>query len=139
MIAKRVITNRFTDFHLLNVAKTTSQPDARGPYMVIQTGSSPDDPEMRECSFALTRRGTWLHGYIFFMLPKSVRREIAVHETVADVMRIAEELMGKPVVESLDSLRDLLHGTGFSPSAEDSESEVLLEELKRRHPHEIQP
>jgi hypothetical protein len=87
----------------------------------------------------LLRPDTPRHGYIFFMLPKSVRREIAVHETVADVMQIAEELIGKPVVESLDSLRDLLHGTGFSPSAEDPESEALLSELKRRHPHEIQP
>jgi len=134
MIADRAITNHFPDFRLLNVASTTRHPEERGPYMVVQTGSAPDDPEMRECTFALTRRGTWLHCFLFFMMPKPVRRKIAVFETVADVTSLTEGLTGKPFVETMDSLPELLREADFHPAADDPASEALLAELRKPHP-----
>lgn len=128
--ASRTITNHFADFHLLNVASTTRHPDDRGPYMVVQTGSAPGDPELRECTFALTRRGTWLHCFLFFMMPRAVRRQIAVFESVAEVMALTEGLTGTPTVETLDSLPAVLRQAGFQPTADDPESRALMDALK---------
>ena len=125
------ISNRFSEFKLLELSKTTDHPDKRGPYMVAQTGSAPGDPAQRECTFALTKRGTWLHHYILFMLPQDVRDEIVVFETVAEVMDLAEGLVGTPVVETIESLGEMLHDNGFLPAAGDRATEVLLEEIRR--------
>lgn len=125
------ITNRFGDFKLLELSQTTDHPDKRGPYMVAQTGSAPDDPAQRECTFALTQRGTWLHHYILFMLPPDLRDEIVVFETVAEIMNLAEGLVGTPVVETIESLGQLLHDSGFQPQAGDRATEVLLEEIRQ--------
>lgn len=133
MTATRTITNHFPDFRLLNVAPTTAHPEQRGPFMVVQTGSAPADPQLRECTFALTHHGTWLHCFLFFLLPKPARRKIAVFETVADVMQLAEGLTGSPVVETMESLPKLLREAEFHPTADDPASEALLAELKQGH------
>ena len=125
------ITNRFGDFRLLELSKTTDHPDRRGPYMVAQTGSAPGDPTQRECTFALTKRGSWLHHYILFMLPPSLRDEIVVFETVAEVMELAEGLAGAPEVETIESLGQMLHERGFRPEAGDRTTEALLEEIRK--------
>jgi len=125
------ISNRFSDFKLLELSQTTDHPDKRGPYMVAQTGSAPGDPAQRECTFALTKRGTWLHHYILFMLPQDVRDEIVVFETVAEVMDLAEGLVGTPEVETIESLGQMLHDNGFQPEAGDRATEVLLEEIRQ--------
>lgn len=127
------ITNQFADFQLLEVGKTTAHPENRGPYMVVQTGSAPGDPELRECTFTLTHRGTWLHCYVFFMLPRPIRRQVAVFESVPEVMRLAGGLTGRPVVETIESLQELLREAGFKPTADDPASEALLKELKQKH------
>jgi len=138
MSVARTITNDFRDFHLLEVSKTTKHPERRGPYMVVQTGSAPGDPQMRECTFALTKRGTWMHCYVFFMLPRPIRRRVAVFESVPEVMQLAESLTGNPRVETLESLQELLGEAGFRPQADDPESKTLLAELKKRHPRDLQ-
>jgi hypothetical protein len=137
MSISSTITNNFTDFHLLEVSHTTRHPERRGPYMVVQTGSAPGDPEMRECTFALTRRGTWLHCYVFFVMPRELRRKVAVFESVPEVMQLAETLIGTPVVETIESLKQLLGEAGFQPLADDPESAALMAELKKRHPREV--
>lgn len=121
----RTITNRALDCRVLELSATTDHPERRGPYMVVQTGSAPDDPEHRECKFVLTRRGTWLHYYIFFMLPKDIRDEVAVFDSVNKVMELAESLSGKPRVESIESLRVILEEGDFQPDANDPATEAL--------------
>ncbi len=125
------ISNRYSDFQLLELSATTDHPEKRGPYMVAQTGSAPGDPEQRECTFALTRRGTWLHHYILFMLPPELRDRIVVFETVPEVIDLAEGLVGTPEVETIESLGQMLHESGFEPAAADRTTEVLLEEIQR--------
>lgn len=132
MSAAPTITNRFRDFQLLDVSKTTRHPEHRGPYMMIQHGSAPEDPQLRECTFTLTKRGTWLHCYVFFLLPKPVRRQVAVFETVPELMELAENLPSKPIVESVESLSTLLKEGGFSPTTEDAENMALWSTVNQR-------
>lgn len=133
----RTITNQFKDFRLLEVGKTTRHPERRGPYMVVQTGSAPGDPEFRECTFALTHKGTWMHCYVFFLLPRPLRRKIAVFESVPEVMNLAGGLTGDPVVETIESLQHLLRDAGFNPLADDPASEALMQDLRTRHPQAL--
>jgi len=125
------ITNRFSNFKLLELSKTQGHPGKRGPYMVAQTGSAPGDPALRECTFALTRRGSWLHHYILFMLPTELRDQIVVFESAAEAMDLVEKLAGTPVVETLDSLGELLRENGFQPQATDDTGDALLAEIRR--------
>ncbi len=130
----RVITNQYQDFHLLALGQLMSQGDQRGPFMWVQDGCAPDDPRQRSCSFVLTRRGTWLHYYLFLALPDPVRRHCALFETTAEAFDRAAALPGKPVIEDALSLPELIQLAGFTPSDSDATGRALLDELKRRHP-----
>lgn len=138
MFATRTITNSYQDFQLLELSRLLHT-DGRGPFMVVQEGAAPDDSAMRHCSFVLTRRGTWLHYYLFLALPEEVRRRIAMFDTVADVFARAEAMPAHVRVEDALSLQELLHDSGFEPGAADEQGRVLFEDLRRRHPGELLP
>jgi hypothetical protein len=86
MKAPKTITNSYHDFRILNVSKSTRHPQRRGRFMAIQEGSDPNDPQMRECTFVLTRGGTWMHCYLFLLLPGPLRRQ-AVFDTLRRARR----------------------------------------------------
>jgi hypothetical protein len=134
MTAAKTITNSYHDLRILNVSKSTRHPERRGPFMAIQEGSDPNDPQMRECTFVLTRRGTWMHCYLFLLLPRSLRRQAAVFEMPQDILALAEELSPKPVaIETAMSLHDLI-GSSVQELAGDDDptSRTLLAELRKR-------
>jgi len=139
MNASRTITNSFHDFHLLEISKTTHHPEKHGPFMVSQSGSAPGDPELRECTFVLTKRGTWMHLYIFFMMPNAMRHQVAVFDSAAEIMQLAETLVGKPVVETMESLPELLNDSGCNPAHDDPFSSALMEEVRKKHPKGLPP
>jgi len=139
MNATKTITNSFHDFHLLEISKTTHHPEKRGPFMVSQSGSAPGDPELRECIFVLTKRGTWMHLYIFFLMSHELRHRVAVFDSAAEVMQLAETLVGKPVVETMESLPELLNDSGCNPAHEDPVSSALMEEIRKKHPKGLPP
>ena len=134
MKAAKTITNSYRDFRILNVSKSTRHPERRGPFMAIQEGSDPNDPQMRECTFVLTRRGTWMHCYLFLLLPRTLRRQAAVFDTPQEILELAEELSQKPlVIETAMSLHDLI-GSDVQALAgdDDATSQTLLAELLKR-------
>ena len=139
MHVSKAITNSFQDFHLLEISKTTHHPEKHGPFMVSQSGSAPGDPELRECTFVLTKRGTWMHLYIFFLMPHTMRHQVAVFDSAAEVMQLAETLVGKPVVETMESLPQLLNDSGCNPAQEDPVSSALMEEIRKKHPKGLPP
>lgn len=133
MKTANAISNRYQDFQVLNLCQLVHHVDGRGPFMVTQDGCDPNDPTMRACSFVLTKRGTWLHFYLYLALPESVRQHCAHFETVADVLQRADALPGKVVVENAASLQELIREAGFEPDAADVTGQALLRELKKRH------
>ncbi|MFM8469989.1 MAG: hypothetical protein ACKODH_08465 [Limisphaerales bacterium] len=138
MLATRTYTNHYQDFQLLELSKLLHT-EGRGPFMVVQEGAAPDDSAMRHCSFVLTRRGTWLHYYLFLALPEEVRRRIAMFDTVPEVFARAETLPAHVRVEDAVSLQELLRDEGFEPGAEDEQGRALYKDLRRRHPDELRP
>jgi hypothetical protein len=132
------ITNDFRDFQLWNLAGVggAALPSApRGPYMVVQDGCAPTDPVSRKCSFVLTRRGTWLHCFLFFMLPESVRHGVGIFDSIHDVVALSEGLIGKARVESANSVGDLLTGAGYELSSPAGQAVLAhLREFDRPEP-----
>lgn len=131
MIATHTITNRFPDFRLLDLSKLEHRTSGHGPFMLMQDGSAPDDPKMRECSFVLTKRGSWLHFYLYLALPENVRRHCAHYPTAAEALKRADTLPDKVVVEDAASLQELLQEAGFEP--EGVADQKLFQEMKARH------
>jgi hypothetical protein len=133
MKTAKAITNSYHDFRILNVSKSTPHPERRGPFMAIQEGSDPNDPQMRECTFVLTRHGTWMHCFLFLLLTKPLRRQVAVFEKPQDILALAEELSPKPVaIETARSLHELVGSSVQAVGDDDPTSQTLLTELKRR-------
>jgi len=126
------ITNRYQDFQVLNLAQLVHH-EGRGPYMVTQDGCDPDDATRRACSFVLTRRGTWLHFYLYLALPEAVRRSWAHFETIAEVLQRADSLPDKVTVENAASIQDLIREAGFEPDSADITGRALLREIRKRH------
>lgn len=127
------ITNRYQDFKVLNLCQLVHQVEGRGPYMVTQDGCDPNDATGRACSFVLTKRGTWLHFYLYLVLPETVRQKCAHFETAAEALQLADSLPARVIVEDASSLRELIHEAGFEPAAEDATGQALLREMTRRH------
>ncbi|HAB17333.1 MAG TPA: hypothetical protein PLX89_10955 [Verrucomicrobiota bacterium] len=134
MTASRTITNSYRDFQLLDLSRLLKTSVGRGPFLLVQDGCDPSDPKLRECSFVLTRRGTWLHYYLFLTLPETVRRRCAMFEGSAEALSFAANLPAQVTVENPISLQELIHDSGFEPDASDAVGKALLEQLHDRHP-----
>jgi len=134
MTASRAITNRYQDFQLLDLSKLMKRTQGRGPFLLVQEGCDPADPHSRECSFVLTRRGTWLHYYLFLALPETVRYRCAMFETGAEALKSAANLTGPVRVENAVSLQELIREHGFEPDPSDAQGRALWDELGGRHP-----
>ena len=101
--------------------------------MVTQDGCDPNDAAMRHCSFVLTKRGTWLHFYLYLALPEMVRQKCAQYENVAEILQQADSLPAKVIVEDAGSLQELIREAGFEPAAGDATGRALLREIRSRH------
>lgn len=127
------ITNNYQDFQVQNLCQLVHHVDGRGPFIVTQDGCDPNDSRMRACSFVLTRRGTWLHFYLYLALSESARAKCTYFETAPEIVRHAESLPAKAVVEDAHSLQELLREVGFEPDASDPSGSALMNTLRQRH------
>jgi hypothetical protein len=105
MLAHRAITNLGQDFQLLNLAPERGHPQQRGPFLIAQEGAAPNDPHQRLCAFFLTRRGTWVHQFLAFNLVPLARRELVEFDSAAEALTTSGNLLGTPVVETVESLQ----------------------------------
>lgn len=130
----RILTNHYPDFQLQELGRWLGDGSQRGPYLISQDGAAPEDPQQRHCTFVLTRRGTWLHYYLFLALPEEVRRRCALFDTTREALECAGGLSGGPRVEDAHTLPELIRDAGFAPAESDALGRALLEDLQRRHP-----
>jgi len=133
MKTAHAITNHPQDFKILNLCQLVHHVEGRGPFMVTQDGCDPDDPKMRECSFVLTKRGTWLHFFLYLALPEMVQQHCAHFETIAEALHRADSLPSEAVVETAASLQEMLQECRFEPASGDAAGRALLREMQRRH------
>ena len=93
----RAITNNYRDSHILNLGSG----DQRGPYLVTQTGVSPNDSLAKERMFVLRPDGRWadFNAYICQGKPEAIDQ--IVFSTTTEVMEAFGKLMGRPQILDL--------------------------------------
>ena len=91
------ITNNYRDAHILNLGSSGE----RGPYLVTQTGVSPNDPLPKERMFVLRPDGRWVDFNAYACQGKPEAMDEIVFSTTAEVMTTFGKLFGRPQVLNL--------------------------------------
>jgi hypothetical protein len=73
----------------------------RGPYLVTQTGVSPNDPFAKERMFVLRPDGRWVDFNAYVCQDKPEAMDEIVFSTTTEVMETFGKLMGQPQVLDL--------------------------------------
>ena len=93
----RTITNNYRDAHILNLGSGGE----RGPYLVTQTGVSPNDSLPKERMFVLRPDGRWVDFNAYACQGKPEAMDEIVFPTTAEVMTTFGKLFGRPQVLNL--------------------------------------
>ena len=93
----RTITNDYRDAQILNLGSGGE----RGPYLVTQTGVSPNDPLPKERMFVLRPDGRWVDFNAYACQGKPEAMDEIVFSTTAEVMETFAKLLGRPQVLDL--------------------------------------
>jgi hypothetical protein len=93
----RTITNHYRDSHVLNLSSTGE----RGPYLVTQTGVSPNDSLPKERMFVLRPDGRWVDFNAYACQGKPEAMDEIVFSSINEVMETFGKLFGRPQVLDL--------------------------------------
>ncbi len=93
----QTITNNYRDAHILNLGSGGE----RGPYLVTQTGVSPNDSLPKERMFVLRPDGRWVDFNAYACQGKPEAMDEIVFSTTAEVMTTFGKLFGRPQVLNL--------------------------------------
>jgi len=91
------ISNNYRDAHILNLGSGGE----RGPYLVTQTGVSPNDTLPKERMFVLRPDGHWVDFNAYACQGKPEAMDEIVFSTTAEVMTTFGKLFGRPQVLNL--------------------------------------
>jgi hypothetical protein len=93
----RTITNHYRDSQVLNLGSGAE----RGPYLVTQTGVSPNDPLVKERMFVLRPDGSWVDFNSYASQGKPEAMDEIVFPTTTKVIETFGKLFGPPRVLDL--------------------------------------
>jgi hypothetical protein len=91
------ITNNYRDAHILNLGSRGE----RGPYLVTQTGVSPNDPLPKERMFVLRPDGRWVDFNAYACQGKPEAMDEIVFASTTQIMERFGKLFGQPQVLDL--------------------------------------
>ena len=92
------ISNDFARFTIVNI-----DPDApgRGPFIVSQQGSDPQDPKVQLRTFLLTRTGEWVDWASVLAMPRELADDL-LFETAQEIVALTDKLAGKAKFRRLE-------------------------------------
>src|SRR5215471_20782189 len=93
----RTITNDYRDAQILNLGSGAE----RGPYLVTQTGVSPNDVVPKERMFVLRPDGQWVEFNAYASQGKPEAMDEIVFPTTTQIMEMFGKLFGQPRVLAL--------------------------------------
>jgi hypothetical protein len=93
----RTITNDYKDAQVLNLGSEGEH----GPYLVTQTGVSPNDPLPKTCMFVLRPDGNWVNFNAYACRGKPEAMDEIVFPSMAKIMETFGALFGRPRVLDL--------------------------------------
>jgi len=91
------ITNNYRDAHILNLGSE----EQSGPYLVTQTGVSPNDVVPKERMFVLRPDGQWVDFNAYASQGKPEAMDEIVFTTTTKIMETFGKLFGQPRVLAL--------------------------------------
>jgi len=91
------ITNNYRDAHILNLGSG----EQSGPYLVTQTGVSPNDVVPKERMFVLRPDGQWVDFNAYASQGKPEAMDEIVFSTTTQIMEMFGKLFGQPRVLDL--------------------------------------
>ena len=91
------ITNNYRDAHILNLGTAGES----GPYLVTQTGVSPNDALPKEKMFVLRPDGRWVDFNAYACQGKPEAMDEIVFTTTTQIMEMFGRLFGQPRVLNL--------------------------------------
>ena|SRR5215469_4060275 len=91
------ITNNYRDAHILNLGSGGQS----GPYLVTQTGVSPNDVLPKEKMFVLRPDGRWVDFNAYASQGKPEAMDEIVFTTTTQIMETFGKLFGRPQVLDL--------------------------------------
>lgn len=93
----RTITNHYEDAQVLNLGSETD----RGPFLVIQQGTAPNDQLLRKRLFVLRPDGLWADFNAYAAQGKPECMDEIVFPTIAKVLETFSTLVGKPQIATM--------------------------------------
>ena len=93
----RTITNDYKDAQVLNLGSEGEH----GPYLVTQTGVSPNDPLPKTCMFVLRPDGNWVNFNAYACRGKPEAIDEIVFPSMAKIMETFGALFGRARVLDL--------------------------------------
>ena len=93
----RAITNDYRDAQVLNLGSGRE----KGPFLVTQTGVSPNDPVPKTHMFVLRPDGQWADFNAYACQGKPEAMDEIVFRTMGEVMQVFGRLVGRPRVADL--------------------------------------
>jgi hypothetical protein len=93
----RTITNHYRDSHVLNLGSAGE----RRPYLVTQTGVSPNDSLPKERMFVLRPDGCWVDFNAYACQGRPEAMDEIVFSSINEVMETFGKLFGRPQVLDL--------------------------------------
>jgi hypothetical protein len=92
------VTNDFARFTIVNL---DPESPARGPFIVSQQGSDPQDPKVQVCTYLLTRDGEWVRWASVFAVPGGMADDL-LFDSAKEMVEVVERLTGKAKFRRLE-------------------------------------
>ncbi len=126
----RTITNDYKDAQILNLGSEGEH----GPYLVTQTGVSPNDPFPKTCMFVLRPDGNWVNFNAYACRGKPEAMDEIVFSSMAKIMETFGRLFGHPRVLDLPIDKEGLDAWIERHSSDPLQAvRVWVEQYKVRH------
>jgi hypothetical protein len=94
----RTLTNSYRDLQVINLDPWSGRP---GPYLVLQEGTAPNDPECRQATFVLRPDGCWVDINAYLSEGGLEGLEAVLFKNLAQIRALLDRLSLAPCVREL--------------------------------------
>lgn len=94
------MSNLSNDFARFTIINLDPEAPSRGPFVVSQRGTDPDDPRLVEKAFLLSKEGWWV-AWADSLASEEPLAEFLLFDDAPEMVAAIEGLEGKPVIRHL--------------------------------------
>lgn len=94
------MSNLSNDFARFTIINLDPEAPSRGPFVISQRGTDPDDPRLAEKAFLLSKEGWWV-AWADSLASEEPLAEFLLFDDATEMVAAIEGLEGKPVIRHL--------------------------------------